>query len=380
MENLSTDNLMKLQVEQLEKEKKELNERMRIAAKRLDHVERAYRKEERPLLAKDYEIQQANDKRAHEAAQKARLEAAKLTYEHDLQTKKRLARIMDDYKAYREHVISQRGEEFAKRQEMATKKIEEEKAKRRKLILKQREEERAHRAEQERLRREREEEERRKEAGTYINRCLQTFALNLESSERIAEEERLAAEEAAALEAEEAKKREEEEKAAALRRQREEERAAAAEQARLQRQREEEAEERMRQRAAEREREKAGARTSGVFAAARAPPPEKDAWRRSSPAAPPTPTRAAASLPSEAAPGKYRPPVFGGAGSAGGGWRARAAAKEAEPVSARPISRPQSPAPRAAALPNDEPRVDDDGFQKVPAKAVWRPKRLQGRS
>lgn len=311
MENLSTDNLMKLQVEQLEKEKKELNERMRIAAKRLDHVERAYRKEERPLLAKDYEIQQANDKRAHEAAQKARLEAAKLTYEHDLQTKKRLARIMDDYKAYREHVISQRGEEFAKRQEMATKKIEEEKAKRRKLILKQREEERAHRAEQERLRREREEEERRKEAGKYINRLsLKLFSLNSQSSERIAEEERLAAEEAAALEAEEAKKREEEEKAAALRRQREEERAAAAEQARLQRQREEEAEERMRQRAAEREREKAGARTSGVFAAARAPPPEKDAWRRSSPAAPPTPTRAAASLPSEAPPRQIPPSRF----------------------------------------------------------------------
>ena len=30
MESLSTDNLMRLQVEQLEKEKKELNEKMRV--------------------------------------------------------------------------------------------------------------------------------------------------------------------------------------------------------------------------------------------------------------------------------------------------------------------------------------------------------------
>ena len=65
---------MRLQVEQLEKEKKELNEKMRVLSKRLDHVERAYRKEERPLLAKDYELQQANDRVVFEAAQKARLD------------------------------------------------------------------------------------------------------------------------------------------------------------------------------------------------------------------------------------------------------------------------------------------------------------------
>ena len=171
MENLSTDNLMRLQVEQLEKEKKELNERMRIAAKRLDHIERAYRKEERPLLAKDYEIQQANDRAAHEAAQRTRIESAKLVHEQDLETKKRLARIMGDYKAFREVVVGKRSEEFAKRQELAQQKIEEEKAKRRKLILKQREEERARRAEEERIKREKEEEERRKEEGKLLYLC-----------------------------------------------------------------------------------------------------------------------------------------------------------------------------------------------------------------
>jgi translation initiation factor 3 subunit A len=42
-----------MQVAQLEKETKELNKRLRmhIIVKRVDHTERAYRKEERPLLA-----------------------------------------------------------------------------------------------------------------------------------------------------------------------------------------------------------------------------------------------------------------------------------------------------------------------------------------
>ena len=124
MENLSTDNLMRLQVEQLEKEKKELNERMRVIAKRLDHVERAYRKEERPLLAKDYEQQQESDRAAHEAAQKARIEAARRSHQEDLETKKRLARVLPDYEAFRDKVVGRRGDEFTKRKEQAQRKIE----------------------------------------------------------------------------------------------------------------------------------------------------------------------------------------------------------------------------------------------------------------
>ena len=165
MENLSTDNIMRLQVEQLEKEKRELNEKMRIVSKRLDHIERAYRKEERPLLAQDYERQQAEDKTAHEAAQKARIEAARLAHQQDLETKKRLSRMLDVYKVHREVLVGKRSEEFAKRKETAQKKIAEEKRKRKETVLKQREEERARLEAEERDRREREEEERRLEEG-----------------------------------------------------------------------------------------------------------------------------------------------------------------------------------------------------------------------
>lgn len=169
MENLSTDNIMRLQVEQLEKEKKELTERMRVASKRLDHTERAYRKEERPLLSQDYELQQANDKAAHEAAQKARIENYRLSHEQDVETKKRMLRMMDDYKARRDVLIGKRGEEFAKRKATAERKILEEKTKRREAVLKQREEERLHVEEEDRIRREQEEQERRLEEGLFCS-------------------------------------------------------------------------------------------------------------------------------------------------------------------------------------------------------------------
>ncbi|CAL1701727.1 unnamed protein product [Somion occarium] len=170
MENLSTDNIMRLQVEQLEKEKRELAEKTRIVSKRIDHIERAYRKEERPLLAKDYEQQQAEDKTAHEAAQKTRIESARLSHQQDLETKKRLSRMLDFYYTHREVLISKRSEEFAKRKEAAQRKIEEEKTKRRKAILKEREEERRRLEEEERVRREQEEEERRLEEGRNPSR------------------------------------------------------------------------------------------------------------------------------------------------------------------------------------------------------------------
>ncbi|KAI0073341.1 hypothetical protein K474DRAFT_1666713 [Panus rudis PR-1116 ss-1] len=367
MQDISTDNIMRLQVEQLEKEKRELAEKTRIISKRLDHIERAYRKEERPLLAQDYERQQAEDRAAHEAAQKARIEAARLAHQHDLETKKRLARMLDVYYERREEIISKRSEEFAKRRAAAQKKIEEEKEKRRQAVLKEREEERRRleeearkkREEEERMRREQEEEERR----------------------RAEEEERIRLEQ----EAEEAKKREAEEKAAAIRRQREEERQAALERARLQQQREEEAEARRLARAAEREREKLQARSTPFASRAPAAAAEGESvWRRSTPA-PATPTRAAAPLPRSESPApaaapKYRPPVFGAGrgGAEAGGWRARQAAKEAEAASKTP-SRPGTPASHPPPPAKEEAPVDDDGFQKVPAKNVWRPSRGRGR-
>ncbi|PIL32545.1 transporter [Ganoderma sinense ZZ0214-1] len=347
MESLSTDNLMRLQVEQLEKEKKELNEKMRVLSKRLDHVERAYRKEERPLLAKDYELQQANDRIVFDASQKARLEAHRQAHQQDVETKRRMTRMVSDFGQMKDLIGARRGEEFAKKKELASKKMEEEKAKRRAAVLKAREVERQRLEEEERIQREQEEEEARLEA------------------ERIAEEERRAEEEAAAQAAEEQKKREEEERAAAQRKAREEERQQAMEAARRQQEREEAA---MR-RQAERK------------SVAQAPPParapvreETNTWRRSGVPSGrtgiDTPPRSESPAP---AAGKYRPGALGGGG---GGWRAREAAKQQSvaPGDATP-ARPASP---AVPPPAREEPAKDEGFQTV-EKKVWRGSRLQAR-
>ena len=169
---------MQLQVEQLEKEKKELNERMRVLSKRIDHIERAYRKEERPLLAKDYEIQQADDRSIFEETQKSRLEAHRQAHLHDLETKKRLTRMVSDFNQMKQTITSRRGEEFAKKQELAQRKMEEEKSKRRATILKAREEERLLREEEERIQREREEEEERLEAGMSSVYCVRVTGVH----------------------------------------------------------------------------------------------------------------------------------------------------------------------------------------------------------
>ena len=161
MDTLNTDRLMELQVKQLEKEKRELNERLRIVGKRVDHIERAYRKEERPLLGKDYEQQQANDRATFEAVQKARIEGSRLSHQQDLETKQRMARMMGDYLSRREVIAAKRSDEFTKRKETAAKKIEEEKIKRRNAAFKAREEEARRLEAEEKARREREEEEER---------------------------------------------------------------------------------------------------------------------------------------------------------------------------------------------------------------------------
>ncbi|KAL0574223.1 eukaryotic translation initiation factor 3 subunit A, partial [Marasmius crinis-equi] len=345
-QTFDTGDLISLQVQHIEKEKREINHRLRVISKRIDHLERAYRKEERPLVAQDYEHQRATDRETFNAVQKLRKENALQAHKEDLETKKRLARVTGDWEKRKEVLIARKGEEFARRRDVAVRKIEEEKARRRKAVQAEREEERRREQEEERIRREQEEEERRLE------------------EERIAEEERIRAEEEAAAAAAEATKREAEEKAAAVRKQRDAERAAAAEQARLQQQREEEAEARRQARA--REREQAPARPS-PFGRATAGEGQT-AWRRSTPTSsvPSTPSRATnnasstpprAESPSPAAPaaaaGKYRPGALGGGG---GGWRAREEAKKAGGGPAPPADAPANGA-------GPQKAKDEDGFQ-----------------
>jgi translation initiation factor 3 subunit A len=181
VENLNTDSLMRLQVEQLEKEKRDREARLRVISKRIDHVERAYRQEERPLLAKDYELQQASDRATFEQVQKGRIDSARLDHKRNLETKKRLSRILPEFDARKAIILEKRSAEYERKQAAAEAKIEEEKAKRRATVLKAREEERSRREAEEQALREAEEAEQRAQEGALFRDLRTAVFINLSS-------------------------------------------------------------------------------------------------------------------------------------------------------------------------------------------------------
>ena len=164
-----------MQVAQLEKEKSQTNERLRITAKHMDHLERAYRKEEQPLLGQDYLDQQAQDKETFKVIKRERLETSKLAHAQDLETKTRLLRMVEDHKTWKSVVEEKKKEAYKKKQEVARKKIDAEKEKRREQVMKAWEEEKGRREKEEEERRVKEEEEREREEGV-------TFSFHLCSS------------------------------------------------------------------------------------------------------------------------------------------------------------------------------------------------------
>ena len=166
IEDLDSTKLVAMQVEQLAKEKRELNERLRIVAKRVDHLERAFRKEERPLLVEDYERQKTEDKVAHErATAKARQQAI----EHQKATvelKQRLGRMLPDYMVVRQAVESQQELAFQVARAAAAKNVEEEKTKFKASVMARR---KAEREKRERERQAAEEAEREERGELFIS-------------------------------------------------------------------------------------------------------------------------------------------------------------------------------------------------------------------
>ena len=78
------------------------------------------------MLAKDYEQQQIDDCKAFEEIQKSCLEAARKAHKQDLDTKKRLSRMMGDYPSQKDVYISKCGEELMTKRAKASRKGEEE--------------------------------------------------------------------------------------------------------------------------------------------------------------------------------------------------------------------------------------------------------------
>ena len=159
--DLDSQRIRILKLQALEKEKNQLGEQLRIAGKRIDHLERAYRKEEIKHLKEDYERQMEADKAAYEKAKTEELREAEQKHKEDVALKHRLSRLVSPYQDFVTTVKQQRKAEFEKRQKTAQKELESKKAARVKEVKERFLREKREREEAER--REREEEERQRE-------------------------------------------------------------------------------------------------------------------------------------------------------------------------------------------------------------------------
>jgi len=215
LDSLDSNRIRAMKLAQLEREKNDVNERLRITGKRIDHLERAYRKEEVKKLNADYEEQIERDRAIYEKVKAKTLKEAEEKHKESLELKHRLERLVPMYESFRASLHERRRDEFEKRRRDAERELEKQ------IALRKKE----HRERKLREKREREEKERQLRE----------------------------AEERAAREKEEQRLREEAKKAemAKLKEQRDKERQEMLEKAALQQRREEEA---LARRRAEKER------------------------------------------------------------------------------------------------------------------------------
>ncbi|MEJ1270923.1 eukaryotic translation initiation factor 3 subunit A [Cricetulus griseus] len=122
LEELDPDFIMAKQVEQLEKEKKELQERLKNQEKKIDYFERAKRLEEIPLIKSAYEEQRIKDMDLWEQQEEERITTMQLEREKALEHKNRMSRMLEDrdlfvmrLKAARQSVYEEKLKQFEER-------------------------------------------------------------------------------------------------------------------------------------------------------------------------------------------------------------------------------------------------------------------------
>lgn len=113
--NLGAEEILQRQVEELEKERKELNQRLKAQEKKVDYLERAKRLVEIPMLKELFEKEKEKDKEFWQAQEQERVQ--KLVEEHEisLQHCKRLCRMHTDRDEFLNQLKSSRRSEIEKK-------------------------------------------------------------------------------------------------------------------------------------------------------------------------------------------------------------------------------------------------------------------------
>lgn len=188
LEELDANRLRAIKLAQLEKEKNELNDRIRATAKRIDHLERAFRREEAKHVPEDYERQKKRDMEIYEATKAEALKEAELKHKEAVALKHRLGRLVPHFNSFRKEVSEKRHEEFDKRRKAAEREFEAKKKQRVKDVQERKRRERLEREAEERHRKEEEERIKREEAEKAAKDEERRRALAEEKAKR--EEER----------------------------------------------------------------------------------------------------------------------------------------------------------------------------------------------
>ncbi|KAH3685456.1 hypothetical protein WICPIJ_003571 [Wickerhamomyces pijperi] len=102
LEDITEEKLRIMQLEQLAKDKLDMDTRIAAVFKKTDHVERLLRKFELPLLAKDAESQKDRDLTAYNEFKAKAIAKAKDQHEKDVTLRDRLARVAPGFKSFRE--------------------------------------------------------------------------------------------------------------------------------------------------------------------------------------------------------------------------------------------------------------------------------------
>lgn len=196
---LDSSRLRAMKLAQLEREKNDVNEKLRITGKRIDHLERAFRKEEAKKLGEDYEKQLAADVQSYERMKEERLATSKQQHKANVELKHRVERLVPYYEQFKESLYERRRDEFDKKRRDADREMEKAIALRKKEYREKKIREKREREEKERALREAEEKAAREKEEREQREALRREEMARIKAQR--EQERQESLEKAALQA-----------------------------------------------------------------------------------------------------------------------------------------------------------------------------------